>query len=50
MNNKDYKNKGKELQLYHGSLDNYEESGNTQNDYNNDSFLGYNHFVFFIYF
>ena len=37
MDNIDYRNKDKELQIYHGSLDNYEESGNTQNDYINDS-------------
>lgn len=37
MNNRDYNNKSKELQIYQGSLDNYEESGNTQNDNINDS-------------
>lgn len=43
MDNIDYRNKDKELQIYHGSLDNYEESGNTQNDYNNTSDLNNNY-------
>ena len=37
MNNRDYYNKNKELQLYNGSLDNYEESGNTLNNNRTDS-------------
>lgn len=43
MDNLDYRNRDKELQIYQGSLDNYEESGNTQNDYGNTSDLNSNY-------